>query len=118
MHCQRSFSGATYLLESFSNQLGVTDDLKRCIPEYYKQLHSIAFYLILEDNNSLYCFERWHLTHKLPHEQNIKSAASSKLFSSIFERQIYQFFALQAKHRTEMNTGSMIAQVYPVTLKR
>ena len=101
VHLKRSFYGATYLLESFSNELGLTKDLQRCFPERYKQLLSIAFYLILEDNNPLYRFERWHLTHKHPYDQNISSAESSKLFASIKESQIYQFFALQAKRRTE-----------------
>ncbi len=51
------YYGATYLLEKFADELGLTSDLKVCFPNTYKQLLSIAFYLILEDNNPLYHFE-------------------------------------------------------------
>lgn len=95
------YYGATYLLTQFSNDLGLTEDLKKCFPETYKQLLSIAFYLILEDNNPLYRFEKWHLTHKHPYGENIISPRSSELFASITDEQIHDFFTLQAKRRIE-----------------
>lgn len=55
------YYGATYLLNEFANELGLASDLRQCFPETYKQLLSVAFYLILEDNNPLYRFEKWHL---------------------------------------------------------
>lgn len=95
------YYGATYLLEQFANQLGLIEDLKNCFPDNYKQLLSIAFYLILEDNNPLYRFEKWHHTHKHPHGENITSPRSSEFFSGITDEQVNKFFALQAKRRVE-----------------
>lgn len=95
------FYGATYLLEAFANQLGLTADLRACFPEDYKQLLSIAFYLILEDNNPLYRFEKWHLTHKHPCGEDITSPRSSEFFVGITDGQTKQFFKLQARRRVD-----------------
>ncbi len=95
------FYGATYLLESFANEIGLTHDLKQCFPDTYKKLLSIAFFLILEDNNPLYRFEKWHLTHKHPYGQDIASPRSSEFFASITDDQVTQFLRLQAKRRVE-----------------
>ena len=35
------------------------------IPDIYTKLLSVAFYLILEDNNPLYRFEKWNLTARI-----------------------------------------------------
>ena len=95
------YYGATYLLEAFSEELGLTSDLQACFPDIYKQLLSIAFYLILEDNTPLYRFEKWHLTHKHPYGEDITSPRSSELFSNITDDQINKFFRLQGKRRVE-----------------
>jgi transposase len=95
------YYGATYLLKTLSDQLGLTADLQICFPDFYKQLLSIAFYLILEDNTPLYRFEKWHLTHKHPHGEDISSPRISELFASITDEQISDFFRLQAKRRVE-----------------
>ena len=95
------YYGATYLLESFSDAIGLTKDLKQCFPDTYDQIMSIAFYLILEDNNPLYRFEKWNLTHKHPYGQDITSPRSSELFASITDEQITKFMKLQAKRRVE-----------------
>ena len=85
---QHLYYGATYLLETFADKLGLTADLRSCFPDCYKRLLSIAFFLILEDNNPLYRFEKWHLTHKHPFGENIISPRSSELFSSIKDGQV------------------------------
>lgn len=95
------YFGATYLLEYFSEEIGLTTDLKDCFPDTYKQILSIAFYLILEDNNPLYRFEKWHLTHKHPYDEDITSPRSSELFSTIKDDQVNKFFRLQGKRRVE-----------------
>lgn len=95
------YYGATYLLETFSDELGLTADLRACFPDIYKQLLSIAFYLILEDNTPLYRFEKWDLTHKHPYGTDISSPRSTELFSKISDDQISKFFRLQAKRRIE-----------------
>ena len=98
---KRLYYGATYLLESFSDELGLTKDLKQCFPNTYKKLLSIAFFLILEDNNPLYRFEKWNLTHKHPYGKDIASPRSSELFASITDDQVMKFLRLQAKRRVE-----------------
>ena len=95
------YYGATYLLERFSNEIGLTKDLKQCFPDDYTQLMSIAFYLILEDNNPLYRFEKWHLTHKHPYGEDISSPRSTELFSRITDDQVNEFFRLQGRRRVE-----------------
>lgn len=98
---KRLYYGATYLLESLAEEIGLTNDLKACFPEIYKKLLSVAFFLILEDNNPLYRFEKWNLTHKHPYGQDIASPRSSELFSMISDDQITRFLRLQAKRRVE-----------------
>ena len=95
------FWGATYLLESIANEIGLTHDLKICFPDIYKQILSIAFYLILEDNNPLYRFEKWHLTHMHPYGENIASPRSSELFSAITDEDVGHFFGLQCRRRID-----------------
>ena len=97
----RSFYGATYLLDAIGEKLGITDDLKQCFPSTYRQILSIAYYLILEDKNPLYRFEKWGSLHKHPYGKNITSQRSSELFASIDEEAKNTFFRLQGKRRAE-----------------
>jgi len=61
----RRFYGATWLFDAIGEQLGITEDLKRCFPKTFRQILSIAYYLILEDKNPLYRFEKWSSLHNL-----------------------------------------------------
>lgn len=97
----RCFYGATYLFDTIGDKLGITDDLKQCLPNTYKQIFSIAYYLILEDNNPLFRFEKWSDLHKHPYGKNITSQRSSELFASITEEVKEKFFRLQGKRRIE-----------------
>ena len=98
---KRLYYGATYLFDQFSEQIGLSADLRKCFPDTYRQILSIAYYLILEDNNPLYRFEKWHLTHKHPLGDDISSPRSSELFSAITDDQVHRFFRLQGKRRVE-----------------
>ncbi|MDA8226855.1 MAG: IS1634 family transposase [Desulfitobacterium hafniense] len=97
----RLFYGATYLLDAIGDKLGITHDLKQCFPSTYKQILSVAYYLILEDKNPLYRFEKWGCLHKHPYGKNITSQRSSELFASIDEGGKNNFFRLQGKRRVE-----------------
>jgi len=97
----RLFFGATYLLDSIGDKLGLTEDLRQCFPDMYRQILSIVYYLILEDENPLYRFEKWGLLHKHPHGEDIPSQRSSEIFSEISEDNVQQFFRLQGRRRTE-----------------
>jgi len=98
---KRSFYGAVYLLDAIGEKLGIIQDLKQCFPKSYRQMLSIVYYLILEDSNPLYRFEKWESIHKHPYGKNITSQRSSELFASITEEDKNTFFRLQGKRRAE-----------------
>ncbi len=97
----RNFYGATYLFDRIGQDTGVTEDLKACFPDNYRQILSIAYYLILEDKNSLSRFPHWAALHRHPHGAVIPSQRSSELFASITEDAKHRFFKLQGKRRVE-----------------
>ena len=101
IHTQRLFFGATYLLDQIGEVLGVTADLKTCFPSSYKQILSIAYYLILEDANPLSRFPKWAKLHRHPYGENIPSQRSTEIFQSINEETKMRFFRLQGKRRVE-----------------
>ena len=98
---KRSFYGATYLFDAIGDSLGITEDLKKCFPESYDQILSIAYYLILEDRNPMSRFRKWALTHAHPYGKDIPSQRSSEIFGEISENSKQLFFQLQAKRRLE-----------------
>lgn len=100
-HVSRSFYGATYLFDAIGHKMGITDDLKRCFPDTYKQILSTAYYLILEEKSPLSRFSKWAALHKHPYGKDIPSQRSSELFASITEEERYSFFKLQGKKRAE-----------------
>jgi hypothetical protein len=66
----RCFYGATYLFDRIGEDTGVIEDLKTCFPDSYRQILSIAYYLILEDRNPLSRFPRWAAIHSHPYPYN------------------------------------------------
>jgi hypothetical protein len=98
---KRSFYGATYLFDAIGEKLGITEDLKKCFPEIYQQILSIAYYLVLEDRNPMSRFPRWALTHTHPYGKDISSQRSSELLGTIGEDAKFNFFLLQGKRRLE-----------------
>ena len=99
--CKRTFYGATYLFGAIGDKLGITADLKKCFPDSYTQILSVAYYLILEDRNPLSRFPKWSRTHEHPFGASIASQRSSELFASIGENTKMQFFLLQCSRRLE-----------------
>ncbi|NDL68876.1 IS1634 family transposase [Anaerotalea alkaliphila] len=98
---KRGFCGATSLFDAIGDKLGISEDLKRCFPDTYRQILSIAYYLILEDRNPLSRFPKWAATHTHPFGKDIPSQRSSELFGSITENAKQNFFQLQARRRLE-----------------
>lgn len=99
--CKRLFYGSTYLLDAIGETTGVEKDLKRCFPESYKQILSLAYYLVLEEANSMSRFTRWASMHRHPWLKDVPSQRISELFQSITEDNKQQFFRLQGKRRLE-----------------
>ena len=98
---ERLFFGATYLFDQIGEITGVTADLRTCFPKNYKQILSIAYYLILEDQNPLFRFKKWAMLHKHPYGKDIPSQRSTEVFQSITEEAKMHFFRLQGKRRVE-----------------
>ena len=98
---QRSFYGATYLLDQIGSLTGVDADLKHCFPRTYKQILSIAYFLILEESNALSRFSHWQRLHIHPYGNDIPSQRSSDLFQSIDEAERMEFFGRQGRRRIE-----------------
>lgn len=98
---QRSFYGASYLLDQIGKTTGVMQDLKACFPDTYKNILSIVYYLILEENNALSRFSHWQRLHIHPYGEDIPSQRSSELFQSIDEESRMTFFKYQGKRRIE-----------------
>ena len=97
----RKFYGATYLFGRIGEESGVVDDLKTCFPDHFRQILSVAYYLIMEDRNPLSRFPRWAVIHQHPYGSVISSQRSSDLFASITEEARQRFFRLQGKRRTD-----------------
>jgi transposase len=97
----RRFYGATYLLDEIGHNLGIDKDLKLCFPSLYKQIQSIAYYLILESDSPLIRFEKWNLLHRHPFGENIPSQRSSEIFADISEESRNHFFRLQQRRNQE-----------------
>ena len=101
LRTERVFYGATYLFDQIGEITGIQADLKTCFPDTYKQILSIAYYLILEDENPLYRFSKWAKLHRHPYGKDISSQRFSELFQSITEEQKMRFFRLQGERRSE-----------------
>ena len=97
----RLFFGATYLLDQIGEVTGLTADLKTCFPNTYKQILSIAYYLVLEDQNPLFRFKKWAAIHRHPFGKDIPSQRSTEIFQSVTEEAKMHFFRLQGKRRAE-----------------
>jgi len=98
---KRSFYGATCLFDRIGEITGVAEDLKACFPESWRQILSVAYFLILEENNSLSRFSHWQKLHVHPNREDIPSQRSSELFQSISEENRMNFFTRQGKRRIE-----------------
>ncbi len=97
----RLFYGATYLLQQIGNRYGITEDLQRCFPDSYRQMLSLAYFLILEENNTISRFPKWASTHALPAMEAIPPQRCSELFQSVTADLKEQFFRLQVARRKE-----------------
>ena len=97
----RLFCGATALFDSIGEKLGITEDLKSCFPDSWKQILSLAYFLILEDHNPLSRFTRWARSHRHPFGEDIASGRSNEVFGSIGEDVTQRFFLRQTQRRME-----------------
>jgi transposase len=92
----RRYFGATHLLDEIGKTTGLEDDLKSCFGHDYKKILSLAYFLILESESSMYRFPKFALTHEHPHGDVISSQRISEIFAGISENQKINFFTRRA----------------------
>lgn len=98
---RRQFYGATYLFDAIAKKFGIAEDLKRCFPDSYRQILSLAYYLILEDHSPMSRFGRWARAHVHPFGDQLLSQRISELFAGVTEEKKQRFFSLQSARRLE-----------------
>ena len=99
--CTRKFYGATFLFDQIAEELGIASDLKSCFGPLASKISSVAYYLISEEGQPMYRFQKWGATHKHPFNEDIPSQRMSELFSKISEDKKLEYFRKQAKRRSE-----------------
>ena len=114
----RSFFGATYLLDAIGEKVGITDDLKQCFPDSYRQILSIAYYLILEESIPLYRFEKWGILHGTHTEKCLVPRVSVSYFQAYPKRTNKNSLTFRGNEGSKMSSGLMIQPLYSVTPKR
>lgn len=98
---KRHFFGATYLFDQIGQITGVQADLKQILPDTFQLILSLAYYIILEENNSLHRFNHWDKLLHHPFGRDIPSQRCSEVLQGITEEQRLAFFKKQAKRRIE-----------------
>ena len=94
---ERNFFGATYLLDKISEKIGIKDDLRASVgEELCKKIMSLAYFLVLEGESSMYRFEKFAKTHKHPFGALIPSQRISEIFADISETMKLTFFKKRA----------------------
>ena len=98
---RRCYFGAAHLLDEISRIVGIEEDLRICFPESYKQLLSLAYYLVLESDSPMYRFPRWAHDHIHPWGDELCSQRISEIMRDISESGKLEFFKRQSRRRQE-----------------
>lgn len=94
----RKFFGATHLLDCIGEKVGIQKDLEEAFgKEISKKIMSLAYFLVLEGESSMYRFPKFAKTHQHPNTEIISSQRISDIFSGISENEKSLFF----KNRTK-----------------
>ena len=97
----RRYFGATHLLDTIGKKTGVENDLKASFGDDYKKILSLAYFLVLEGESSMYRFPKFALTHEHPYSEVISSQRISDIFAGITENPKVEFFKRRAKQCLE-----------------
>ena len=101
--------GVNHVFENIAANLGVKKLLKAYFPENYKEILTIAQY-ILSEGNVMYYLDDYTQSHKTALNGSMSNAKSSKVFASLRQEDILLFFREWMKHR---KSGEYVA--YDVT---
>jgi len=98
----KKFFGATHLLDNIGNITGVERDLKESFgKEFGKKIMSLAYFLILEGESSMYRFKKFAKTHHHPCGEVLSSQRISDIFADISENEKMLFFKKRTKRCLE-----------------
>ncbi len=89
--------GNYFVMSSILKNAGVTEILKKVFPEEFKEIITIAIYMLCESNVMFYC-EDWCSETYTELDSPITSQSSSRLFSTIDYDDKMKFFKAWAKH--------------------
>ena len=82
----RRFFGATHLLDCIGKKVGIEKDLIESFgEEFSKKIMSLAYFLILEGESSMYRFMKFAKTHAHPCGEVLTSQRISEIFASVSE---------------------------------
>lgn len=101
--------GVNHVFENVSVKLGVTKLLKAYFPENYKEILTVAQYM-LSEGNVLYYLDDYTEDHKTALNESMSNAKSSEVFSSLRQEDMLLFFREWMKHK---KSGEYVA--YDVT---
>lgn len=90
--------GVNFVFDGITEKLEITKLLKTYFPENYKEMLTIAQY-ILSEGNVMYYLDNYTESHKSALNECINSAKSSRIFSSLRQEDILLFFRGWMKHK-------------------
>ncbi len=98
-------AGATYVLASIADQSGLTEDLQAVFPLQYKNILSLAMFLILQPQSSVCSYESFANRTYLPAEHGLNPTAITRLFQSITDEQRFAYLKRRAAHSQTLVDG-------------
>ena len=96
--------GNSYLLIQLAQQLKITNLLKQYWPNSWDKLLSIALFMTLNHNDSLYLLQSWSRTHTVPASSGLSSGNLSRLLDAIEEDDRQRFLSGWASLRSAEDT--------------
>ena len=98
---KRTYWGAAHLLDEIGRATGVSRDIEASFPLMWKEILSLAYYLVLEGDSPMYRFVRWGHDHWHPYGSPISSQRISEIMRDISENGKMTFFKKQAARRRD-----------------
>ena len=92
-HC-----GLHFVFDEITKKLGITKLLKMYFPENYKEILTVAQYM-LSEGNVMYYLEDYTQEHQTALNERMGSAQSSRLFSGMRQEDMLLFFREWMKHK-------------------